>query len=116
MIWKELTDEGQLETIKAESKQAPTLIFKHSTRCSISNMAKGRLDNMADTNNATFYYLDLLRHRSLSDKVATEFNVHHESPQLLLIDDGECVYEESHNGIIPAEILTEIAQRVQKTA
>ncbi len=99
MNWIELNDEKQLEAINAQSAQQPVVIFKHSTRCSISSMAKSRLERETAPENTSFYYLDLLRHRDISNKIAADYAVHHESPQLLLIKNGECVYEETHNGI-----------------
>ncbi len=99
MNWIALETEEQLETIKEESNTKPVVIFKHSTRCSISSMAKNRLDRAIPNENISFYYLDLIRYRSVSNKIAEVFNVYHESPQILLISKGECVYDESHNGI-----------------
>ena len=99
MNWIELSEETQLETINTQSTQQPVVIFKHSTRCSISTMAKSRLERETAPDNTLFYYLDLIRYRNISNKIATEYAVHHESPQLLLIKNGECVYEETHNGI-----------------
>jgi len=104
MNWISLTDEHQLQEIKEQSKQQPVVIFKHSTRCSISSMAKNRLEREKPADNVTFYYLDLIRYREISNKIAEEFHVHHESPQVLLIKNGECAYEESHNGINMADI------------
>ena len=108
MNWIELTTEEQLEKLKENSKQRPVLIFKHSTRCSISSMAKNRLDKLNDTGDAELYYLDLIRYRPISNKIAADFHVHHESPQTLLIIKGECVFEESHNGISAEETEDEI--------
>ncbi|MEI8278958.1 MAG: bacillithiol system redox-active protein YtxJ [Bacteroidota bacterium] len=105
MNWIALTKEEQLEDIKAQSHQQPVIIFKHSTRCSISTMAKSRLEREQAPDNIPFYYLDLLQYRPISNKIAEDFKVHHESPQILLIKNGECVYEESHNGIDMADIM-----------
>ena len=99
MDWKALTTEAQLEQIKADSFQRPQLIFKHSTRCSISAVARQRLQKGALPPEIDFYYLDLLSYRSLSNQVADTFGVQHESPQVLLIKNGACVYDESHLGI-----------------
>ena len=109
MNWIALTDEEQLETIKQESEKQPIAIFKHSTRCSISSMAKMRLERAETPQNISFYYLDLIRYRSLSNKIADLFKVHHESPQVLLIKNGECVYDESHNGIDMQDIADQAA-------
>ncbi|MFN8251475.1 MAG: bacillithiol system redox-active protein YtxJ [Ferruginibacter sp.] len=99
MNWISLTDEQQLLQIKELSNHKPQVIFKHSTRCSISSMAKNRLERSVVPDNADFYYLDLIRYRHLSDKIAEDFSVYHESPQILLIRNGDCIYEESHSGI-----------------
>lgn len=104
MNWIELTDEQQLQQINELSAKEPVVIFKHSTRCSISSMAKSRLEREKAPENTTFYYLDLIRYRNISNKIATDYSVHHESPQVLLIKNGECVYEETHNGISMKEI------------
>lgn len=109
MNWIALTEETQLEQIKEQSKQQPVVIFKHSTRCSISSMAKNRLEREKPAENVTFYYLDLVRYRPISNKIADEFKVHHESPQVLLIKNEACTYEESHNGINMADIAEQAA-------
>jgi bacillithiol system protein YtxJ len=104
MNWQYLTEESQLEAIKEESFNYPVVIFKHSTRCSISLMAKNRLEREGASKNIRFYHLDLIRYRAISDKVAAVFKVHHESPQVLLIKNGECIYDESHSGIYMQDI------------
>jgi bacillithiol system protein YtxJ len=104
MQWIELANTDQLEELKEKSKIKPQVIFKHSTRCSISSMAKGRLERSETPKEADFYCLDLIAHRNISSKIADEFNVHHESPQVLVIKDGECIFDESHYGIDMADI------------
>lgn len=100
MNWNSLTDESQLEVIKQESEEAPVLIFKHSTRCSISSMAINRLErSWNDDKNIKAYYLDLIQYRDISNLVAQEFNVQHQSPQVILVKGGEAVYTDSHMGI-----------------
>ena len=104
MNWKNLTDEQQLTEIREKSTERPQVIFKHSTRCSISSVAKSRLDKSPDPEGMDFYYLDLIRYRSISNKIAELFEVHHESPQILLIKNGECIYDESHLSISIDEV------------
>jgi bacillithiol system protein YtxJ len=104
MEWKALIQSSQLDEIIQESLSQPVMIFKHSTRCSISTMAMGRLERGTLSDNLSVYYLDLLTYRPISSEIAERFSVHHESPQVLLIRNGECVYVESHNGIDVDEI------------
>ena len=104
MNWIPLLNEQQLEEIKVNSAHRPQVIFKHSSRCSISSMARHRLDKNAFPEGIDFYFLDILNHRNISNKIASEFHVYHESPQVLLINKGTCVYDESHSGIRMEEI------------
>ena len=105
MNWITLKDEAELEDIKAKSSRQPQVIFKHSTRCSISSMIKNRLEKAQGPEELNFHFLDLITYRALSNKIANDFSVDHESPQVLLIINGECVYDESHNGIRMDEII-----------
>jgi bacillithiol system protein YtxJ len=110
MNWNLLTEEAQIDTIIEESKNQPVAVFKHSIRCNISSMVKNRLDREETPQNIKFYFLDLIAYRSISNKIAEVFDVHHESPQILLIKNGECIYDESHNGIMMDEIAEQAAQ------
>jgi bacillithiol system protein YtxJ len=103
--WIHLTNIDQLATLREESFRCPVLIFKHSTRCGTSSMAWSRMERLSDSFHAVAktYFLDVLSYRTLSNAVADDFHVYHESPQLLLIKDGECIYEASHLEISPKE-------------
>ena len=105
MHWIHLTDEEQLKQIISKSQIRPQVIFKHSTRCSISSVALQRLQKVSQPSDIDFYFLDLLSYRGLSGKIAETFRVPHESPQVLVIKDGQCVYEESHMGISMNDIV-----------
>lgn len=108
MNWIPLTTEAQLEEIKQISFTKPVVILKHSTRCSISTMAKGRLDRAVQPEGVDFYYLDLLAYRPISNRIAELFGVPHESPQVLLIKNAECTYEETHNGIDMDDLIAQL--------
>lgn len=104
MNWIDFKSNSQINEIIEKSKTRPQVIFKHSTRCSISAMAKGRLERSPAPDNADFHFLDLIAYRSLSNQVSSEFKVSHESPQILVIKNGECIYNESHSSITMDEI------------
>jgi bacillithiol system protein YtxJ len=109
MNWISLTDMAQLDSINKNSFDTPQVIFKHSTRCSISSMALNRLEREEAPANTDFYYLDLIKYRDISNAIADQFNVYHESPQILVIKNGECIYDESHQGINMNEITEKVA-------
>lgn len=106
--WIPLTQNEQLDSIVDLSHTKAQIIFKHSLTCSISSMIKNRLERAGSLPEADFYYLDLLTYRALSDRVAHLFGIEHESPQVLLIKDGACIYHESHYGIMMDELQQQI--------
>lgn len=99
MNWHNIETLSQLEQVKQEPL---ALIFKHSTRCSISSAALDRLErkwNEQEMQAIRPYFLDLLRHRDISNKIAEIFGIEHQSPQVLVLENGKCVYHNSHYGI-----------------
>ena len=103
--WIYLTDLGQLNEIMTVSNEKPIVIFKHSTRCSVSRMALKQFENEFDlVDQVDVYFLDLLEHRDISNEIASRFNVYHQSPQLLLIKEGKSVYDVSHCDIDAGEL------------
>ncbi|SOE22439.1 bacillithiol system protein YtxJ [Spirosomataceae bacterium TFI 002] len=102
MNWNQITSEDQIEILKELSKEKPVLIFKHSRSCSISASSLSRLErswNEEKAGDLQPYYLDLLSFRSISQKIASELQVEHESPQAIVLKDGKAVYHDSHFGI-----------------
>lgn len=99
--WNELTTEAELEAIIERSNTVPCVIFKHSTRCSISSMAKNRFERNWDLDGTEIepYYLDLIAYRPVSNKIAETLGVEHQSPQVVLLKDGKAIYNTSHNDI-----------------
>jgi bacillithiol system protein YtxJ len=105
MKWRRLETRDDLGVLDDLSRERPVVIFKHSTRCLLSSMVLGRLERgLKDAGNDDWFFLDLLRHRDLSDAVAARYDVEHASPQVLVIRDGQCLYANSHNAIDHAEV------------
>jgi bacillithiol system protein YtxJ len=110
--WKTLDSEAQLMDLVGRSFTKPILIFKHSTTCGISANVKDRLVNSweASPEEVEFYYLDLLAHRGLSNKIASELGVPHQSPQIILLKDGKATYNRSHFSITPEGVQQALAE------
>lgn len=104
--WIPLETFDAIEQIKQRSYEVPCLIFKHSTRCHICTIAKYRLEDDWDFEPGEMeaYYLDVLLFRPVSLQIAETFQVHHESPQVLLIVGGECIYDAAQLDITLAEL------------
>lgn len=108
MNWIEITSTLQLSEI--QESLHPSIIFKHSTRCPVSKMVKGNfvLESILLPEDVNIYHLDLIKHRDLSNLIAEKWNVRHESPQVLLVQNNECHYDASHNNIHVADIVTQL--------
>lgn len=104
--WHVLSESEQLEVLLEESKKQPVIIFKHSTRCGISRMVYKQFEKAYSYTDeqAKLYYLDLLSHRDVSNAVANQLQVHHESPQLIIIQNREVVHHASHHSISNSDI------------
>jgi len=104
MQWKNITDLSQISEIQKE--KGYSVIFKHSTRCSVSLMAKRKFESDWEVipEETNLYFLDLINHRNISSQIAETFQVHHESPQILVIKDGDCVLDASHSDISADEV------------
>ncbi len=105
MSWITLSSEEQLDEIKQKSFEKPQLIFKHSTRCMTSSIVKKRLSKGELPETIDFYYLDLIANRAISNAIAEKYKVQHQSPQVLLIREGACIFDESHSSIYMDDIL-----------
>lgn len=99
--WVDLNHISQLQTIKDASVQKTQLIFKHSTRCGISRMVIKQFgeDYGLSEDEIDIYYLDLIAYREVSNAVAHTFHVVHESPQVLIIKNGNVIMHASHGAI-----------------
>ncbi len=112
--WKNLTDEDQIKQIISDSDHRPQIIYKHSTRCPVSSRAYRRVSKISTelAEIADIYYLDVLADRPVSNAVARQWEIRHESPQLLIIHNGEVIWHESHGAIREEPILE--ALEIQK--
>lgn len=102
---------AEVDGLIAASHDAPLVLFKHSTRCSISTLAKARLDRALAEDELALpvHYLDLIAHRDASDYVAEALGVRHESPQVIIVDKGEARYVATHLDIDPYALRPEAA-------
>ena len=110
MNWNRLERPEQLKEIITESADNNILIFKHSTRCSISEAAKYRLDADLDALKSVYdvHYLDLLTYRDISKLVAERFDVIHQSPQVIVVQKGKPTYTASHYDIDVRDLMAQV--------
>ncbi|MCD6544389.1 MAG: bacillithiol system redox-active protein YtxJ, partial [Flavobacteriaceae bacterium] len=88
-----LTSDDQLDELLKASHFKPVLLFKHSTSCSISAMVIKWFENKLESKKGEYHYffLDLIRYRNISNLIVRKFDISHQSPQLILIENGKVV-------------------------
>ena len=114
MEWNQLNSIHQLSEIDQESKSTLVLIFKHSITCGISATALNRIErNWQQTDSSVIkpYYLDLLNHRAVSNAIENHYKIEHQSPQVLVIKNGKCIYTTTHNAIRYDDLLEEVLKQ-----
>lgn len=109
--WKSVTEKEHFYTLLENSAAKPQIIFKDSTTCGISAHAKYRLESGFEhiADKADFHYLDLLTFRAISNLIAQELKVTHQSPQIILLKNKQVIYTSSHHAIDPAIIAKQLS-------
>lgn len=108
MAWIKLSSQQDLERLISDSEETPVVIFKHSTRCSLSAMALNRLSEV--TKNIDIHIIDVINHRDISNLVVQKFHVPHQSPQVIVVKKSNCSYHTSHMDISATMLLEQIRQ------
>jgi bacillithiol system protein YtxJ len=106
--WTTIDSIMMLEKLDEQSVSQAVIIFKHSTRCSISSAALGRLQRDWNNEIARVFYLDLIAYRDLSNLIAKRYHVQHQSPQILVIKNRSCIYHASHLEINASDIIKQV--------
>lgn len=106
-IWASFSDASQLEPVVEASQKQPQLIYKHSHRCSVCFVSKSNLEGAADDllDRADMHFINVVNSREASNHIASELEVRHESPQVILLDNGEVIWHASHGRIDNNKIL-----------
>jgi bacillithiol system protein YtxJ len=99
--WRQLTTLEELDHAADESHKKPVILFKHSVSCGISAFAKERMERLPVDDSFSVYLLDLLSYRDISNEIATRFGVIHQSPQVIVLRNGEASFTTSHHSIQP---------------
>ena len=101
MNWKHLNSKDDLDEAITSSSNSLVILFKHSTRCSVSRMAMKMLEQGWDESldSVSAYYLDLIEYREVSSTIAEKLSIEHQSPQLLVLKSRQVVHHANHHSI-----------------
>lgn len=101
-VFRALDSDGELDALLAASHVSPVIILKHSETCGVSLMVRDRL--VEDLLPAPVHEVVVQRHRHVSERLATQLGVRHESPQVFVVARGTVAWHSSHNGVSPSRI------------
>ena len=98
---QELLELADLEKVWKASEEKPVLLFKQSTTCPISGAAFNQFQTFLKNNkvNIAPYFVKVRETREVSNQIAEDLDVQHQSPQILLVKGSEPVWSASHNKI-----------------
>ncbi len=112
---QELRDRSDFDALLEASKQQPVALLKHSIACPISARGQREFVGLEGTDDPPLYVIVVQYARDLSNHIAETLGVRHETPQVLLIKDGEAVYDASHRAI-STDALREAAATIRAEA
>src|SRR5690625_2647032 len=98
---KELLEVNDLNEVWETSNEKPVLLFKQSTTCPISATAFNEFNAFLNDSDDPIgaYFVKVRESRPVSNQIAEELEVQHQSPQLFLVKNKEAVWNTSHNNI-----------------
>ena len=104
--WVNIVSIDQLKEVLLSDSEKPKLFFKHSTRCSISSMALNSFESRwtSALEQCDLYFIDLLRHRDVSNEIADLTGVFHQSPQVIVVKGRDIIYDATHSAIDARQI------------
>ncbi len=102
--FNEIHDTKTLDALIEKSNEQPVVIFKHSTTCPISMGVYHEISNAdADIN-----LIVVQNSRNLSNAIAEQTGIRHESPQAFVFKNGKAVYHASHYDITASDVMSEL--------
>ena len=105
--WTNLESMTDVEGMIDQSECNTIIVFKHSNRCGISGSVLRRFEGHAmnyPNDKFLYYFLNVLKHRNISNEISLKFSIHHESPQLIIIKNKEVVAHNSHYEILNIDL------------
>lgn len=98
---REILSETDVDQLLSDSHQKPVLILKHSTSCPISANAykvfqQFARDSELSASKLDFSLVKVIESRPASLYLAEKVGIKHQSPQVLLIENGGAIWDDSH--------------------
>lgn len=96
--WDEITSTEEVDEIHLASNAKIQVIYKHSRSCGVCYISRNSLEKMEDDirESIDLYMVDVIRDRPISKYISEKYGIRHESPQMLIIKEGEVIWHGSH--------------------
>jgi bacillithiol system protein YtxJ len=91
----DLLDKDALDRFLAQSNGDPAIIFKHSDSCGVSARAYAQMSGLEHA----IGLVTVQEARAVSDEIENRMGLTHETPQVLIVQDGKVVWSASHGAI-----------------
>lgn len=91
---KEITTIKEIEQLIQSNNRFA--IYKHSTRCNISYDALQEVRSYLENSSSDIYIIDVIRQRDISNYIESISGIRHESPQLIIYENANAVFNTSH--------------------
>lgn len=95
----ELRSPADVDALIEASREQPVALLKHSAACPLSARGRREFSRLDGDGDPPLYTVVVQIAREVSLYVAEELGVRHETPQVILVKDGEAVFHASHFGV-----------------
>ena len=107
--FKRVTGTEEFSELVERSQEQPVVIFKHSNSCGVSAAAYDEMEQFA----GEVILVEVQRARELSREIERRTGVRHETPQVLVLENGNVVWNASH-WRVKAQAVTEAVNTARK--
>ncbi|WP_054028687.1 bacillithiol system redox-active protein YtxJ [Bacillus sp. FJAT-28004] len=107
MNWKEITTIEEWNGVLDKSSERGQMILKHSTSCPVSANALREYEDYLKSNpnqNVDYNLVKVIESRPVSNQIAEDINVKHESPQMIYIQNKSKYWATSHWSVTKAHL------------
>ncbi len=111
----ELTSDADWDDALAQSEENPVLVFKHSSTCPVSEKAHTQMTELAEEEDVPVYQVVVQENRSVSDRIETDLDVTHETPQAILLHDASPMFDTSHFNVTADTLREELRRHSRST-
>lgn len=104
---QEITSMEELQQFLGQ--EGKKLLFKHSTTCPVSAKAHDEFTNYCNENDIPAAMVKVIESRPISNAIAEQFEIKHESPQIFLLNGNQVLWHTSHHRIRKDAIEEQVA-------